>query len=300
MKSRILIAIFLGSILLQGCVPFTHVYIPPANSEMPKSQLVHVTPGDQATVSKINGISIANFDFYVIPGTYSVSVTPGFYTISMNGHPMGTATYANGTSQLVVDPTLSGKTMGISDFLALNPNFFAEVSSNANMVFVDGAMARRREGDFVGAIADCTEAIQIQPHDAAAYLFRGQAKLDKGDFEGAITDCTKAIELDSVSAEGAYFNRGLARKAKGDLVGATADLAKTHRTLEQTDADSFFLNGNQMLYLHDFDDAIADYTKAIQLRPDFGLAYQFRGMAKQAKGDMEGAGLDFRCASKGL
>jgi S1-C subfamily serine protease len=39
----------------------------------------------------------------------------------------------------------------------------------------------------------------------------------------------------------------------------------------------------------DFDAAIADYTKAIALKPDFSLAYLNRGVAKADKGDFDGA-----------
>jgi tetratricopeptide (TPR) repeat protein len=36
-------------------------------------------------------------------------------------------------------------------------------------------------------------------------------------------------------------------------------------------------------------DAIADYSRAIELRPDFLPAYQARGQARRAAGDTDGA-----------
>ncbi|MBV8846400.1 MAG: tetratricopeptide repeat protein [Bryobacterales bacterium] len=43
----------------------------------------------------------------------------------------------------------------------------------------------------------------------------------------------------------------------------------------------------------DPDGAIADFTRAIELRPDYAEAYYFRGLAKRAKGDKDGAVADF-------
>jgi len=43
----------------------------------------------------------------------------------------------------------------------------------------------------------------------------------------------------------------------------------------------------------DLDDAIADFNKAIELKPVFGSCYIFRGMAKRGKNDLDGALADF-------
>ena len=42
-----------------------------------------------------------------------------------------------------------------------------------------------------------------------------------------------------------------------------------------------------------FEKAIEDLTSAIQLRPDQGNAYYFRGFAKKNKGDLAGSVADF-------
>lgn len=45
--------------------------------------------------------------------------------------------------------------------------------------------------------------------------------------------------------------------------------------------------------LRDLDGALDDFTKAIELKPEYAEAYYFRGLAKQAKGDVDGAVADF-------
>jgi len=46
------------------------------------------------------------------------------------------------------------------------------------------------------------------------------------------------------------------------------------------------------------DDAIADFTKALELQPDLGEAYYNRGLAYEIKGDQPKANSDFDMAKK--
>src|SRR6266550_2684360 len=48
----------------------------------------------------------------------------------------------------------------------------------------------------------------------------------------------------------------------------------------------------------DLDGAISDYTRAIELKPDYARAYYNRAVTKQAKGDTAGAKADFKAAEK--
>jgi tetratricopeptide (TPR) repeat protein len=116
-------------------------------------------------------------------------------------------------------------------------------------------VAKRRKGDYDGAIADCSKAIELDPKYAFAYNSRGAAKDHKGDYDGAIADFSKAIEFDPKYAN-AYNNRGDAEDHKGD-----------------------------------YDGAIADYGKAIELDPKFAIAYYNRGIAKERKGDFDNRAL---------
>ena len=49
--------------------------------------------------------------------------------------------------------------------------------------------------------------------------------MDLGDYQGAIADFTKAIELDPQYTS-AYLNRGIARELVNDLTGACSDWRK--------------------------------------------------------------------------
>src|SRR5215470_4024011 len=137
--------------------------------------------------------------------------------------------------------------------LSLSVVFSAGIARTIAIDYFNRGVVEKANGDFDGAIADYTRAIELDPKYAAAYSDRGNAKQAKGDLDGAIADCNRAIELDPKDAM-AHKNRGVAKKLKGDLEGA-----------------------------------IADYTRAVQLDPKFAAAYFHRGIAKQAKGDLKGA-----------
>ena len=56
--------------------------------------------------------------------------------------------------------------------------------------------AKVSQGDYYGAIADCSRAIELKPDLAEAYFLRSFAKSELGDYDGAKADRKRAIELD--------------------------------------------------------------------------------------------------------
>jgi tetratricopeptide (TPR) repeat protein len=87
---------------------------------------------------------------------------------------------------------------------------------------------KAEDGDYYGAIADFTKAIELDSNiypNIFAYAGRGLAKVELKDYYGAIADFTKAIELDP-NYVSAYVFRGSAKDNLGDLRGACADWKK--------------------------------------------------------------------------
>ena len=127
------------------------------------------------------------------------------------------------------------------------------------------AVAKYELGDKQGAIADCNQAIAIDPQRASVYNIRGNAKDDLGDKQGAIADYNQAIAINPQFAI-AYYNRGVAKSNLGNKQGA-----------------------------------IADYNQAIAINPQEAQAWVARGYTKFQLGDRYGACEDMRrSASLGL
>ena len=63
-------------------------------------------------------------------------------------------------------------------------------------------------------------------------------------------------------------------------------------------AEEYEKNAKAKFYNDDYYGAIADYTKAIELRPDYASAYYNRGAVKSSLGDDNGACQDGRKAQQ--
>jgi lipoprotein NlpI len=89
-----------------------------------------------------------------------------------------------------------------------------------------------------------------------------------------------------------FVRTGDAKSAKYDLNGAIADYTKA-LDLKPDYIDAFRARALAKLIKGDPDGAIADSTKAIELQPDAPGSYTLRGSAKQEKGDIDAAIVDF-------
>ena len=162
--------------------------------------------------------------------------------------------------------------------------------------FANRGSDKLQNGDYDGAIADSSKAIELDSKMPEAYYNRGTAKLQKADCDGAITDLSKAIELKLNRAE-AYSNRGIAKQRKADYEGAIADFSKAIEVNPKY-AEAYYNRGNAKDDKRDYEGAIADYSKAIELNANFARAYYNRGAAKKHKGDLLGALVDDNKALK--
>jgi tetratricopeptide (TPR) repeat protein len=78
------------------------------------------------------------------------------------------------------------------------------------------------KNDYESALADCNQALRMEPNSAIGYNRRGLIWYRQDDYDRAIEDFNRAIRLDANFAY-AYFNRGLAWRKKGDTGRADAD-----------------------------------------------------------------------------
>jgi tetratricopeptide (TPR) repeat protein len=150
------------------------------------------------------------------------------------------------------DRTITGCTRIIDDI--------GESNRNRRIAYDNRGTAWHAKGKNDRAIADYTEAIELNPKDSLAYDNRGTAWRDKGDREHAFADYSTAIRLNPSNAA-AYNNRGNVQREKGGK------------------------NNNKR--------AIADYTEAIRIDPNYAVAYCNRGKAWQASGDVARAAPDY-------
>ena len=158
-------------------------------------------------------------------------------------------------------------------------------------VYYCRALAYDEKGDLDNAIADLTEAIKLDPKYSDAYRNRGVAYGEKGDHDKMLADCTEAIRLNPEFVA-AYRSRGIAYLWKGDYDQAVANFTEAIR-LNPNNADVYSNRGAAYWNKHEYDKLIADCTEAIQLDPKYAAAYHNRGMAYGSKGEYDKAIADF-------
>lgn len=92
-----------------------------------------------------------------------------------------------------------------------------------------------------------------------------------------------------------YFSSGNAKRAKGDKDGAIADYTNAIQ-LKPDYAEAYYVRGEVKRARFEWDGAIGDYGKAVQLKPDYAEAYYSRGEVERAKFDWGGAVADYNKA----
>ncbi|WAL59273.1 tetratricopeptide repeat protein [Thermocoleostomius sinensis] len=157
------------------------------------------------------------------------------------------------------------------------------------------AVTRYDLGDKLGAIADYTHILGMNPDDAITYNYRGLAYYDCGNRTAAIADFTASIARhpDQVAA---YCNRAFIYSEQGDLDRAISDY--NHAIHIQPDcAIAHFYRAMTWQKLDNHQEAIADYTETIELTPDSAVARYYRGLAWQKVDNIQGAIADLEHAA---
>ena len=141
------------------------------------------------------------------------------------------------------------------------------------------------------AIEACTRAIDSGQYSGRqlAALFNNRCSEWNGKHESdkALADCSQAIGLDPDYAL-AFFNHGNAYFAEGQYDRAIEDYDQSIR-LNPNYAHVFNNRGNTYSNIGQRDHAIEDYSQAIRLNPKHADAFYNRGIAYDAEGDHDSA-----------
>jgi tetratricopeptide (TPR) repeat protein len=108
----------------------------------------------------------------------------------------------------------------------------------------------------------------------------------------AVAACTRAINSGARRPSINYYNRGIAYRDKGDTDSAIADFTEAIR-LDPNYKHAYENRGTAYQKKGDNDRAIADFTEAIRLDSKSAFAYNGRGYAYKNKADYDHAIADF-------
>lgn len=133
-----------------------------------------------------------------------------------------------------------------------------------NKIFARRSYEKGHEFDQK-AIELYTEAIKLNPNYADAYSNRGRVYSKMIRYDQAIYDCNRAIEINPNNARAYYVRGGVYSDLAGEYNIYGMGLGEYNK-IKYTVDDSEFYNR-----------AIADYTKAITLNPNYAWAYNNLG-----------------------
>jgi len=157
--------------------------------------------------------------------------------------------------------------------------------------YINRGGAKGQLGNHRGDIEDQTVAIQLNPNNSTAYINRGVAKKDLGNLRDAFAEYDKAIELDPGNAF-AYTNRCLVKDMLGDDLGAINDCDQAIK-INPKMAEAYDTRGSAKANMGKNKEALEDFNKAIELNPQLANAYNNRGLVKSALHDLPNAITDF-------
>lgn len=184
----------------------------------------------------------------------------------------------------------------MSALLALVLSLQLAVSAALPQLF-DQALSASREGDFARALPLWDQVIELAPEDAAAWSNRGNVRLALGDAEAAIADQTQAMELDPASPD-PHLNRGTAEEALQRWDAAEADyrwiLAADAAAERTPDASALYNLGNVQGSRGDWQAARSSFAEAADARPGFAMARSSAALAAFQLGQLDAAETELR------
>ena len=184
------------------------------------------------------------------------------------------------------------------DFIGALEDFNLAIMINPYSIdaYFNRAMTLNSLENYMGANEDFSKAIKLDPENLILYWYRGKVKFNLSNasrvdqidvhLKGAITDFTKAIELE---------NKSLKSKSSNDN-------KNSYRIHSNDEYDIYskvnvnYYRGQAKFYLKDYNGAIIDLTKVIDLAPESDFSsyyYRCRAEAKGKLKDYKGAFIDY-------
>jgi clan AA aspartic protease (TIGR02281 family) len=142
------------------------------------------------------------------------------------------------------------------------------------------AQTKEKLKNIPSAILDIDKAILIEPLDSSLYIERAFMKQDIKDYKGSIVDCNKALNINQEYVR-AYYCRGLGKKYLKDYISALVDFNQVI-DLDAEYPGAYVARGDiKESQYEDFDGAMEDYKKALEIDPNYVYASILKSMLEQ-------------------
>jgi tetratricopeptide (TPR) repeat protein len=134
----------------------------------------------------------------------------------------------------------------------------------------------RKSGKSKKAILDYTSVLNIQPWNVKCLKERGIAKIEISDYNGAIADLLKYHTYDNEEGSALYY-AGHAAFLKGETSNAIEIFSMAVKFNENL-SESYYERGRCYLDQLNYDLAFSDLCIAIDIKPNNGEYFCYRGL----------------------
>ena len=152
-------------------------------------------------------------------------------------------------------------------------------------------IAKYNMDDLLGADADFTRAVELNPVFTGAYYYRAITRSRLGNYDDALSDFRQAIEL-RPDLPDPYYSRGVTRLLNQQFEEAIADFDLFIR-YEKRHVPAYINRGTSYLYLKDTAKAYENYNLAIRTNREDPDGYNRRGALYMDEQRYEEAFADF-------
>lgn len=168
-------------------------------------------------------------------------------------------------------------------------SYKAGISKYSSVDYFNWGIEKYKKKKYKAAIEYFTKSLEITPK-ARTYFYCGAAKFYRGDWPGATEEFTKAIELDTTHSD-YYFNRAICKSRMNNYKGAMEDYEKAAKLKSQSWAfDNNYLAKSRM---ERRPDPFVDYTKLKGTNPYDSKVFADRAVKEEQQGKYEEAIKDY-------
>jgi tetratricopeptide (TPR) repeat protein len=150
---------------------------------------------------------------------------------------------------------------------------------------------------FDRAIEDLNQAIKLSPQDPSLHALAAKAYLDLGQSEKALASYNRAVELSGDPPASLFEARGLVHSRTGQSSLAIADFTKSIE-IDPAGSTAYADRGLEYLVQKRYKEAVLDFSDSIKNGQELAVSYKFRGQCKYFLGDPKGAVADLEKAAQ--
>ncbi len=158
-------------------------------------------------------------------------------------------------------------------------------------------LALGTQNSYKEAAEDFSAYLAVYPNDPNALFGRANAYKGFSEWHKALTDLDRLVSRKIETAE-IYQRRAEVHLGLNDVGGVLEDASKAIAFEGGANAEIYELRGRALLAGNKFDEAIADFTKAIEIKKDFYTAFYWRGLSYYIPERFEPAIADFEMTVK--